>query len=72
MGRDKRFADLLLTACSVLDVEGMYNLCYLCWNGVADSCVQAENADEWSYQKGLAGGWIPKDPSDRMYPNICG
>lgn len=33
---------------------------------------KAENADEWSYQKGLAGGWIPKDPTDRLYPNICG
>ncbi len=32
---------------------------------------QAENADDWSYQKGLEGGWIPKDPTDRLYPNIC-
>ncbi|KAJ7284967.1 glycoside hydrolase family 5 protein [Mycena rebaudengoi] len=32
---------------------------------------KAENSDEWSYQKGLEGGWIPTDPSDRMYPNIC-
>ena len=32
---------------------------------------QAENADEWSYSKGVAGGWIPSDPTDRLYPNIC-
>ncbi|EIN04828.1 glycoside hydrolase family 5 protein [Punctularia strigosozonata HHB-11173 SS5] len=33
---------------------------------------KAENADEWSYQKGLEGGWIPQDPTDRLYPDICG
>ncbi|KAI0756357.1 exo-beta-1,3-glucanase [Daedaleopsis nitida] len=33
---------------------------------------KAENADEWSYQAGLAGGWIPKNPTSRTYPNICG
>ncbi|KAJ3564548.1 hypothetical protein NP233_g8228 [Leucocoprinus birnbaumii] len=32
---------------------------------------KAENADEWSYQAGLANGWIPRDPTDRQYPNIC-
>ncbi|KAF5341865.1 hypothetical protein D9611_001867 [Ephemerocybe angulata] len=32
---------------------------------------KAEEADEWSYQKGLEGGWIPRDPTDRKYPNIC-
>ncbi|KAJ7773250.1 glycoside hydrolase family 5 protein [Mycena metata] len=32
---------------------------------------KAENSDEWSYQKGLEGGWIPQDPTDRLYPNIC-
>ncbi|KAF8910616.1 glycoside hydrolase superfamily [Gymnopilus junonius] len=32
---------------------------------------KAENADEWSYQRGLQGGWIPQDPTDRMYPGIC-
>ncbi|KAL6302376.1 glycoside hydrolase [Sparassis latifolia] len=32
---------------------------------------KAENADEWSYQKGLEGGWIPQDPTDLMYPNMC-
>ncbi|KAJ6469655.1 exo-beta-1,3-glucanase [Mycena vitilis] len=33
---------------------------------------KAEAADEWSYQAGLAGGWIPKDPTDLQFPNICG
>ncbi|KAF9036214.1 glycoside hydrolase family 5 protein [Panaeolus papilionaceus] len=33
---------------------------------------KAENADEWSYQKGLEGGWIPMDPTNRKFPNICG
>jgi glucan 1,3-beta-glucosidase len=33
---------------------------------------KAEEADEWSYQAGLNYGWIPQDPSDRMYPDICG
>ena len=33
---------------------------------------KAENADEWSYQAGLNYGWIPKDPTDYKYPNICG
>ncbi|KAJ7756388.1 glycoside hydrolase [Mycena maculata] len=32
---------------------------------------KAENADDWSYQKGLEGGWIPQDPSNRLYPDIC-
>ncbi|KAI0077909.1 glycoside hydrolase family 5 protein [Panus rudis PR-1116 ss-1] len=32
---------------------------------------KAENADDWSYQKGLEGGWIPQDPDDRLYPNLC-
>lgn len=33
---------------------------------------KAENADEWSYQAGLANGWIPQDPTSYQYPNICG
>jgi len=33
---------------------------------------KAENADEWSYQAGLANGWIPQNPTDLQYPNICG
>jgi len=32
---------------------------------------KAENADEWSYQAGLANGWIPKNPNDLQYPDIC-
>ena len=32
---------------------------------------QTESADEWSYQKGLEGGWIPSDPSERLYPGLC-
>ncbi|TFK47802.1 glycoside hydrolase family 5 protein [Heliocybe sulcata] len=34
-------------------------------------CWKTESADDWSYQKGVEGGWIPKDPSDRIYPSIC-
>ena len=34
--------------------------------------IQNENADDWSYQVGLEGGWIPQDPTDRIYPGICG
>ncbi|EJD48927.1 glycoside hydrolase [Auricularia subglabra TFB-10046 SS5] len=33
---------------------------------------KAENSDEWSYKVGVEKGWIPSDPSDRLYPNICG
>ncbi|KAI0094429.1 exo-beta-1,3-glucanase [Irpex rosettiformis] len=33
---------------------------------------KAENADDWTYQAGLAGGWIPQDPTSLKYPNICG
>ncbi|KAL5638947.1 hypothetical protein ACGC1H_003349 [Rhizoctonia solani] len=33
---------------------------------------KAEEAHDWSYQAGLAGGWIPTNPSDRQFPNICG
>lgn len=32
---------------------------------------KTESADEWSYQAGLAGGWIPQDPTDYEYPDIC-
>ncbi|EIM90943.1 glycoside hydrolase [Stereum hirsutum FP-91666 SS1] len=32
---------------------------------------KAENADEWSYQKGLEGGWIPQNPDQRLYPGLC-
>lgn len=33
---------------------------------------KAENADEWSYQAGLKYGWIPQNPTSRIYPTICG
>ncbi|KAK7032141.1 hypothetical protein VNI00_013315 [Paramarasmius palmivorus] len=33
---------------------------------------KAEQADEWSYQAGLANGWIPQDPTDLRFANICG
>ncbi|EJU03454.1 glycoside hydrolase [Dacryopinax primogenitus] len=35
-------------------------------------CWKNEDADDWSYSAGLAGGWISSDPDDREYPNICG
>jgi len=27
--------------------------------------------DDWSYKAGLQYGWIPKNPAERKYPNIC-
>lgn len=33
---------------------------------------KAENADEWTYKAGLANGWIPQNPTNFMYPNVCG
>ncbi|EJD39940.1 glycoside hydrolase family 5 protein [Auricularia subglabra TFB-10046 SS5] len=33
---------------------------------------KTEITDEWSYSKGLAGGWIPQNPTTRQFPNICG
>lgn len=38
---------------------------------LTESFDQAENADEWSYQKGLEGGWIPQDPTDLLYSDMC-
>ncbi|KAG2156585.1 glycoside hydrolase family 5 protein [Suillus bovinus] len=32
---------------------------------------KAEDADDWSYQAGLQYGWIPQNPTDLEYPNIC-
>ena len=29
---------------------------------------RAENAADWSYEAGLAGGWIPQDASQHQYP----
>lgn len=33
--------------------------------------TEAGAGEEWSYSAGLANGWIPQDPTDRIYPNIC-
>lgn len=33
---------------------------------------KAEQADEWSYQAGLEYGWIPHNPTDLLFPRICG
>ncbi|KAF9523909.1 exo-1-3-beta-glucanase [Crepidotus variabilis] len=33
---------------------------------------KTEQADEWSYQAGLQNGWIPQNPEERRFPNICG
>lgn len=33
--------------------------------------TESGTGEEWSYQKGLQFGWIPQDPTDRMYPDIC-
>lgn len=33
---------------------------------------KAENADDWSYEAGLKGGWIPYNPGEKKYGNICG
>ena len=43
-----------------------------CGAGWVQWTWKAENADEWSYQAGLAHGWIPRDPAERKYPDICG
>ncbi|KAF8335351.1 glycoside hydrolase family 5 protein [Cantharellus anzutake] len=32
---------------------------------------KTESADEWSYSAGVAGGWIPPRPTQRLYPYIC-
>lgn len=33
--------------------------------------TEAGAGEEWSYSKGLEYGWIPQDPSERKYPDIC-
>lgn len=33
---------------------------------------KAEDADDWSYQKGVEAGYIPRNPDERLYPNVCG
>ncbi|KAI0275227.1 glycoside hydrolase family 5 protein [Gloeopeniophorella convolvens] len=32
---------------------------------------KTEEADDWSYSAGLKYGWIPMNPAERKYPNIC-
>ena len=32
---------------------------------------KTESTDEWSYKAGLVNGWIPQNPINRQYPNIC-
>ena len=27
--------------------------------------------EEWSYKAGLEHGWIPRDPTQRQYPDVC-
>ena len=33
--------------------------------------TEAGYGEEWSYSAGLANGWIPQDPTNRLYPTIC-
>jgi len=33
---------------------------------------KTEATDEWAYQAGLANGWIPQNPNNLQFPNICG
>ena len=58
------------TRMDLLDVEGTTST-RLSVVGCFRLHPQAESADEWSYQKGLEGGWIPQDPSQRLYPGLC-
>ena len=32
---------------------------------------KTEKTDEWSYSKGVEYGWIPKDPTQKKYPDPC-
>lgn len=32
---------------------------------------KTEAAADWDYQRGVQGGWIPKDPSKRIYGDQC-
>ncbi|KAH9809691.1 family 5 glycoside hydrolase [Melampsora americana] len=33
---------------------------------------KAENSDDWSYDAGVKGGWIPRDPGLKAHGNPCG
>lgn len=32
---------------------------------------KTEKAEEWSYEKGVENGWIPKDPRERQFSDLC-
>ncbi|KAJ7070741.1 glycoside hydrolase family 5 protein [Mycena amicta] len=34
--------------------------------------TESGTGEEWSYQQGLANGWIPSDPTSLNFPTICG
>lgn len=34
--------------------------------------VGSRSQEDWSYNSGLVNGWIPYNPAERLYPNICG
>ena len=64
------------TGLDLLGMEGTSSAKFSCFTrqSMADlslSTSQAENADDWSYSRGLEGGWIPQDPTDRAYPSVC-
>ncbi|KAI0299824.1 glycoside hydrolase family 5 protein [Russula brevipes] len=42
------------------------------WEAQVITYEKAKEADEWSYQVGLRGGWIPRDVTERQFPYICG
>lgn len=54
-----------------MDVEGTSSFLVLTLRKCLTLPSQTESADEWSYQKGLEGGWIPQDPTQRLYPGLC-
>lgn len=32
---------------------------------------KTDKAEEWSYEKGVENGWIPKDPRERQFADLC-
>lgn len=53
--------DVSAVACSILEYEGLTGLPF---------CIHARNSEEaadWDYQKGLAGGWITSNLNDRSH-----
>ncbi|KAF9512021.1 glycoside hydrolase family 5 protein [Hydnum rufescens UP504] len=57
--------------CATIAFEKAQGWIYWTWK-MRLALLFTESTDEWSYQKGLAGGWILQDPTDPQYPNICG